>query len=469
MDLSAAAGLLLRRGWIPVFLTGLGLAGALVAARLQTPLYEGLTRIGLVLSRPGDFAQTQATKELLASNVEDLKTHDMAAATEARIGPEGLAKLGLAAGDLHALLDRGRIGASSDINVYELQVKVRHPEPAVAEAVSRQWAETYVDRRQKANLQLQLEERVQAEIRDDSSHSQVAPRRKLLAALGMALGLGLGLCLMLLLEYLAQAVLAGRRDLEEGLGLALLGQIPPTASGGRRRGPGPLRRVLADLRPKLAPALRQAALPLALAVLGAAAAYGFSRLQTPIYRARARVALEPAIGSNWGNAMAVRETMRGFKEDIRTFRMARAVNEALQLDLAETALLDERRLNVAEDTGLFELRIDVFHPDAETARDIARTWAEVFIERHRVADLVRDQRDRTVVRLRDGSIPSSLWSPQPLTNALAGLAMGLLAGIVALWLRHGLRRGLVQGADDLGRRLGVPILGSIPPLGGREA
>lgn len=440
-----------------------------MAARLQTPLYEGLTRIGLVLSRPGDFAQTQATKELLASNVEDLRTHDMAAATEARLGPEGLAQLGLAAGDLHELLDRGRIGASSDINVYELRVKVRHPDPAVAEAVSRQWAETYVDRRRKANLQLQLEERVQAEIRDDSSHSQVAPRRKLLAAMGLALGMALGLGLMLLLEYLAQAVYTERRGLEAGLGLAVLGQIPPLAPDGRRRGPGPLSRALGDLRPRLGSVLRQAALPLALALLGAAAAYGFSRLQTPLYRARARVALEPAIGANWGNAMAVRETMRGFKEDIRTFRMARTVNEALQLDLSETALLDERRLNVAEDTGLFELRIDVFHPDPELARAIARAWAEAFIEQHRVADLVRDQRDRTVVRLRDGSIPSSLWSPQPLTNALAGLVMGLLAGIAALWLRRGLRAALVLQAPDLSRQLGTPILGSIPPLGGREA
>ena len=74
-----------------------------------------------------------------------------------------------------------------------------------------------------------------------------------------------------------------------------------------------------------------------------------------------------------------------------------------------------------------------------------------------------------MVRLRDGSIASSLWSPQPLTNALAGLVMGLLAGIAALWLRRGLRAALVLQAPDLSRQLGTPILGSIPPLGGREA
>ena len=161
--------------------------------------------------------------------------------------------------------------------------------------------------------------------------------------------------------------------------------------------------------------------------------------------------------------MAVRETMRGFKEDIRTYRMAREVNERLQLDLREADLLESRRLNVAEDTGLFELRIDVFHPDQELARAIARTWAEVFIEQHRVADLVRDQRDRTVVRLRDSAIPIMLWSPKPLVNALAGASLGLVTGLALLWIKRRLKDGLVLGLADAAEAAGAPVLGSIPP------
>ena len=124
VDLSAFARMLLARGWIPLVLGMLGAAGALAFAQTRAPLYEGLTRVRLELSRPSDFAQTQATKELLASNVEDLRTHDMAAATEARLGRAWLTEHGLDEGALHALLDRGRIGASADINVFELQIKV---------------------------------------------------------------------------------------------------------------------------------------------------------------------------------------------------------------------------------------------------------------------------------------------------------------------------------------------------------
>lgn len=461
VDLSAFARMLLARGWIPLVLGMLGAAGALAVAQTQTPLYEGLTRIRLELSRPSDFAQTQATKELLASNVEDLRTHDMASATTARLGGDWLVEHGLDETTLSRLLDRGWIGASADTNIYELQVKARHADPVVAEAISLQWAETYVDRRRKANLQLQLEERVQPVIRDDTSHQQVAPRRKLLTVLGLALGLILGTAIMLLLEYLEQAVLHSRLETERGLGLSVLGQIPPRSQRPRRR--GAVSYSLAELRPALIGLARAMVLPLSLALLGAAAAYGFSQLQTPLYRARARVALEPAVGSNWGNAMAVRETMRGFKEDIRTYRMARDVNERLQLDLREADLLDARRLNVAEDTALFELRIDVFHPDPELARAIARTWAEVFIAQHRVADLVRDQRDRTVVRLRDSAIPATLWSPQPLVNALAGAALGLIVGVAALWLRKLLQGGLVLRMADAAEALGAPVLGNIPP------
>ena len=460
VDLSAFARMLLARGWIPLVLGMLGAAGALAVSLIQTPMYEGLTRIRLELSRPSDFAQTQATKELLASNVEDLRTHDMASATTARLGDDWLAAHGLDETTLSQMLDRGWIGASADTNIYELQVKARHVDPAVAEAISLQWAETYVDRRRKANLQLQLEERVQPVIRDDTSHQQVAPRRKLLGALGLALGLFLGTVLMLLLEFLEQAVLHSRLETERAMGLSVLGQVPPRSLRPRRRA---FLDPLAELRPALIRLGRAMVLPLSLALLGAAAAYGFSQLQTPLYRARARVALEPAVGSNWGNAMAVRETMRGFKEDIRTYRMAREVNEQLQLDLREADLLDAHRLNVAEDTALFELRIDVFHPDPEMARAIARTWAGEFIAQHRVADLVRDQRDRTVVRLRDSAIPATLWSPQPLVNALAGAALGLIVGLAALRLRKLLKGGLVLRMTDATDALGAPVLGNIPP------
>lgn len=468
MDLSAFARMLARRAWLPV--AG-GLAGALLGlavALLQSPGYEGLTRLRLELAKPADYGQTQATKELMASVVEDIKTHGMAEATAARLydtqGADWMLAHGVSTDTLHGMLYAGKLGVTADANVYEIQVKARADSPEVAEAISLRWAETFVDRRAKANLQRDRDERVEAVLRDDTSHSQYKPRRKLLLAAGGLAGLAAGAALMLLAEFLESAVLRDARDAQRASGLPLLGSVPPRP--GARRGPGAIRRGLAGLAGS-AGALARLALPVLLfALLGAAAAYAFSQAQPTVYRGRARIALEPAVTSNWGNAQAIRETMRGFKEDIRTARMARRVIDALELDLPEQRLLEPKRLNVAEDTSIYEIRIDVFDSDPEMVRQVSREWAMQFIEDHRASDLQRDQRDRIEVRLRDDAITAEPWSPKVGINTGAGAILGALVGAAALWLLQLLRGGLIEGPTAAERAAGAPVLAVVPPREG---
>jgi capsular polysaccharide biosynthesis protein len=453
--------MILRRGWIPAALALLMALLGLFFAMTRSPGYEGSTRVRLDLSRPADYGQTQAAKELLASAVEDIKTHSMADATAARLGPDFFDAQGIPPDYLHTMLYSGDLRVGADRDVFELDIKARHPDPAVAEAVSRQWAETFVDRREKANLERQRDDRVAAVIRDDTSHTQYAPRKKLLVGVAGLLGLLFGGLIVLLLEYFESAVVRNARDAERLTGLPIIAALPPTAAD--RRGPGATRRGLADLAASGLRLLIFGWPILVLALLGAGTAFAVSSAQPTLYRARARIALEPANLSNWGNAQAIRETMRGYKEDIKTFRMARLVDEKLQLDIPPAELLDGKRLNVAEDVGIFEIRLDVFDRDAEQAKRISRAWADAFIEAHRIDDLQRDQRDRILASLRDEVIDAPPWSPRRGVNTLAGAIIGALVGGFALWFRQVLLGGLIRRPEEAERAAGAALLAVIPP------
>ena len=463
MDMLALSRMLIRRSWIPILLAVLGALAATLFALSRQPRYEATTRLRLELAQPADFGQTQAAKDLLASVVEDIRVHDMADATAVRLGESWFSDQQIDADHLHTMLYAGDLRVGADSNVYEIQVKARHEEPAIAEAISRQWSETYIDRRNKQNKLRPRRDRVEVAFRDETRSERYSPRRKLLVALGALAGIALGGLLMLTVEYLESAVFRNAEEFKRRSDLVLLGSVPATGREPKRR--GPVLSALLNLIPMSLGLLKTIWPILALGLIGATSGLAYSQMQTQIYRARARIALEPANTSNWGNAQAIRETMRGFKEDIRTRRMAQMVNERLQLDVPAEYLLDGKRMNVAEDVGVFEIRIDFFHSNPEIARSISRTWAEVFIEDHRVDDLKRDQPDRILTRLRDEVIDAIPWSPKHGINALVGAAIGILVGLAWFWARGFLMRGLIRTSADLED---WPLLAIIPPAKARQ-
>lgn len=447
-----------RRGWIVLVLALLGAGAGYAYAAAQTPTYEAITAVRLQPARPADLGQTNAIKEAMRSYQRDIKTFDLAEAIHVRLcGDESPVAATLCA-ETDAGSLRGMIHVGMDPNVFEIQVKARSVDPAQAVKVSEQAAHAFVDRRDKANEQLDLRDRILAEVRDEPQPSQYSPRRKLAVAGGAALGALLGGLIVLLLEYLERAVVRDSRDAEAVSGAAVLASVPPTVGGSHRRS---ALRVGAE--EVAGPARRYAklALPVVLlALLGAAAAYAFSQVQPPVYVARTRIAVEPALGSDWGQSLAIREITRGFSRDIATRRMASRVSERLQADLPPDALLE--KINVAEDVDVYEITIEALDPIAAHAEEISRGWAELFVEELRIANLERDQRDRILTRLRDRTLVE-LWAPKARANVLAGAVLGAIVGAAAAFLLHYVRSGLVQSPADASRYAGATVLGAIPP------
>ena len=62
-----------------------------------------------------------------------------------------------------------------------------------------------------------------------------------------------------------------------------------------------------------------------VALVAAASAYGFSKLQTPVYSATVKLSVVPARATDWGSSNSLKDLLRNYAEIIRTHTMAAEV------------------------------------------------------------------------------------------------------------------------------------------------
>lgn len=450
MDLDAFVRMILRRGWLALALAVLGILAGLAVGFVQSPVYEATTRIALAPARPADLGQNQAVREIMPSYIEDLKTHDMADEAATQLGEAFLTTHRLTPDDLFNMI---RIDA--DANVFEIHVKARNADPAIAGQVSEKWAIAFTLRRTKTNERLDLRERIYATLRDRTEVAQAAPRRKLLLGVGALLGGLLGGGLILVWEFLSRAVVLTAEDASRVVGTPAIGVIP---GGARRRASG-LAAGVADAWTAVRAGAGQLWPVALLAAVGLATGLALTVAQPTVWRARTKIAIEPALGTDWGRTQAIPEFMKNLAEDLRTWRMAETINADLGLDLPPERLLE--KVTVAPKESVFEVHLDVLDPDRDTAIQISRAWAERFVETRNQANLNLDQQDRVLVRLRDRTL-SERYSPKPLANTSAGVVIGALIGALLVALRALGRAGTIQDGREAGRSAASPLLGVIP-------
>ncbi len=452
-----ALRLLLPQAKWPVALAFLLAGLALAWGELGPPRYEAVTRVAVSPVRPADLGQTQAIREVMNSYMQDIPTIDMAVAAAERLASDPRCRV--YDRDPGRLL--GRLRVSSDLNVYEIQVKARSTNAEEALCISEKWSAAFVERREAANLQLDPLDRIVTATRDQTAVHRIWPRRRLLTLGGGLAGAFLGTALALLVTFAATGVVRRASDVTD-CGWRLLGLLPQEQSRPELARPSGSPRT--TWLPNVGRWLRAGSPLLWLVLLGGGTGYALSAMQPTIWRARTRIAVEPARGSDWGQTQAIREIMKGYSEDIRTRRMAERVNALAEADEQVDQLLE--RLNVAPKEGVYEIVVDVRHPDRETAQQLSRIWATAFVEDRTRANLALDQRDRILTRLRDQTTVSR-WTAGPLTNAATGAVIGLVVGGAALaWLQL-LRSQYVRCAADAAS-LGTPIMAAIPDAGHRE-
>lgn len=195
-----------------------------------------------------------------------------------------------------------------------------------------------------------------------------------------------------------------------------------------------------------------------LAVLTAAAAFGFSRAQTPIYKSTGRLLVQPA-RTDFGQSQAVKALLRSYVQWLESDYRAAAVIDKLQLDMTPGQLRAD--MQVASDESNFVINLNVENPDPDIANDIARVWGEELIQ-WRIGDNARQRNeDRVEVYFLEDP-KAGLDSPKTRINTAAGFVFGALLGILLIFALEWVESGIVRRSEDVERYLEIPVIGTIP-------
>lgn len=195
-----------------------------------------------------------------------------------------------------------------------------------------------------------------------------------------------------------------------------------------------------------------------LAALTAVAAFGFSKMQTPLYESNLRLLVSPA-RSDFGQAQATRELLGSYEQWLLSSRRAQIVIDELQLDMTAGQLLGD--VSVASDRLSMVVQLVVENPDPNLANDIARTWGNLLIKRQQDENDKNRQEDRITIEFQDDPQPA-LTRPQTKTNTAAAFVFGALLGIILIFVLEWMESGVMRRNEDVERYLDIPVVGSIP-------
>jgi capsular polysaccharide biosynthesis protein len=194
-----------------------------------------------------------------------------------------------------------------------------------------------------------------------------------------------------------------------------------------------------------------------LSLLTAAAAFGFSKMQTPVYEASARLLITSR--PDFGQTQAVRELQRNFAAYLLSTYRAQDVIDELQLDMTPGQLM--ANVSIAPSTSESVIQVNFEHTDRQIAEQVARTWADQLrIWREDQNTNLREE-DRINAELLDEPT-SRVASPQTVINTGAGAVLGALMGLIVVFVLEWIEAGIVRRAEDVERYLDIPVIGNIP-------
>lgn len=194
-----------------------------------------------------------------------------------------------------------------------------------------------------------------------------------------------------------------------------------------------------------------------VAFLSAAAAFGFSRMQTPVYEASARLLITSR--PDFGQTQAARTLLRDYAAWLRSSYRAETVIDELKLDMTPQQLFGDVTVAAATSESIIEISVESTDPDL--AKAIAGAWAEQLILWRQQENADLREEDRIKAQLIDEPTVG-LASPQTRINVAAGFVLGVLLGIVIVFVLEWIESGVVRRAEDVERYLDIPVVGSIP-------
>lgn len=216
MDLREYGRVLVRRGWIVLVVAVVGVLGALLFSRLQTPIYRSTIKLTVQPSRNSDYGQTLAIKNLLRLYAQQLQTktlaHQVIDQLQLDVAPEKFL---------------GGIEVSPSDADLTLEVAVKDANMDMVPRIVQTLAENFVIFHQQENLQMDQTDRIVVGILDNATPPEkFSPKTTINVIAGGILGALAGVIAIFVIEYIQSGYIRTTEDVEHFLKLTVLGTIP---------------------------------------------------------------------------------------------------------------------------------------------------------------------------------------------------------------------------------------------------
>jgi capsular polysaccharide biosynthesis protein len=200
-------------------------------------------------------------------------------------------------------------------------------------------------------------------------------------------------------------------------------------------------------------------------VLTAAAAWGFSQMQTVEYKSTISVFVRPQRIDN-GTLLATKQILRGFVRYIDSLNFSQRVINQLSLDMKPDTL--KGKVTIASKDEDYIIQIDVVDTDPAQSERVALEWANQFVQWRDQDNLKQRKEDRVDANIVQNPTTGK-FKPQTTLNVVAGAIIGLLLGVIIVFFLESIESNILRAPDDVERVLGTTVIGAIPATGAEAA
>jgi capsular polysaccharide biosynthesis protein len=193
-------------------------------------------------------------------------------------------------------------------------------------------------------------------------------------------------------------------------------------------------------------------------VLTAGSALVFSKLQHPEYTSTAEIVIEPA-RPDWGLTQSAKMVLRTYMTVADSYSWAQDVIDEMELPMTPEQLRGNAHFAAEDDRMVIKLEIEAY--DGDQANDIARTWAQQFVQWRDSQNQRQRKEDRVYAYLRDQPRYIQSWPKTKIVTAAGGIFGVVIAGVVIFFLEW-LEAGVIRTPQDLERQLNLTVMGAIP-------
>jgi len=195
------------------------------------------------------------------------------------------------------------------------------------------------------------------------------------------------------------------------------------------------------------------------ALITAASAFAFSKLQAPVYRSSLYVQILPA-RTDFGLAQSVKLLLRSYVSVMWTTEQAQQVIDALGLMRTPEDLKSD--VTIQSDDSRLVIQIDVDDYDGEQANRIAKQWGLLLVQWRDSDNQLQRKEDRVYAQILEEP-QYHKRRPKTAINVAAGGIFGFILGTIIVIATEWLMTGVIQQPQELEQDMAITLIGVIPP------